>query len=116
MNSRDGARQVPHRAVATTAGSAGEIAIFRLRAPKRDTPSTKVARRGCQLLSAQVVFLYVIAERTEAHSEELRGLDLHAAGARERLRDVPALDLLHVRLEIDAAFGQRVDRRRRGPG
>ena len=58
---------------------------------------------------AQVVLLHVIAERPEAHAEQLGRLHLHAAGPLQGLRDVVALDLLDVRLEIEASRRQRVD-------
>src|SRR5450759_3351082 len=61
------------------------------------------------LSSAEVVFLHVIAERAEAHTQELGGLHLHAPGALERLREVAALDLFDVRFEVHPAFGQRLD-------
>src|SRR5688500_16228600 len=54
------------------------------------------------LCTSEIVLLHVIAERPEAHTEKLRGLHLHAAGAPQRFGDVLALDLLHVLLEIEA--------------
>src|SRR2546423_3041931 len=65
-------------------------------------PPPTPARSGTG--STQVVFFDVVAERTEAHTEQLRGLHLHAAGAPQRFGDVAALDLLDVRLEIESGF------------
>src|SRR5947209_81384 len=61
-------------------------------------PYTPYTTKECQL--AEVVFLDVVAERPEAHPEHLRGFHLHAARAFERLRDIAALDLLHVSFEV----------------
>ncbi len=63
--------------------------------------------------SAQVVFLDVVAERAEAHTQEFCGLHLDAAGALERLGDVAAFDLLDVRFEIEPRSGNGIGRRRR---
>src|SRR5262249_1887669 len=52
--------------------------------------------------SAEVVLLDIVAERPEAHAEQLRGLPLHAAGTLQRFRDVSALDLFDVGFEIEA--------------
>src|SRR6185436_132087 len=63
---------------------------------------------GSAVPLAQVVLLHVIAEGSEAHAEEFRGLHLDTSGALQRLRDVIALDLLHVCLEIEATGRQSV--------
>src|ERR1044072_9634880 len=56
--------------------------------------------------SAKIVFLHVVAERSEAHSKQVGRLDLDAPGAAQRLCDVAALDLFDVRFEIEAGLGQ----------
>src|SRR5438046_3208439 len=63
-----------------------------------------VARLRRRMSLAKIVFFYVVAERSEAHAEQLRGFHLHAASALKRLRDVAALDALNVRFEIEAAW------------
>src|SRR6185295_20050195 len=52
----------------------------------------------------QAGFLRVVAERAEAHAEELGGLGLHAARALERLDHQLGADVLEVRLEVEALF------------
>src|SRR3954466_14720911 len=54
----------------------------------------------------EVVLLHVVAERPETHSEQLRRLDLHATRLAERIRDVLALEMLDVFLEVEALFRQ----------
>src|SRR6478609_1948667 len=49
----------------------------------------------------QVVLLHVVAERTEAHSQQVGSLHLHAVGALERLRDVAALDFLDACFKVE---------------
>ena len=65
--------------------------------------SRPVATASCLL---QIVLLHVIAERPEAHAQELGGLDLDAAGSLERLRNVLAFDVLDVLLEVEAIVGK----------
>src|SRR6266851_1537513 len=67
---------------------------------------TNIVSRGRHGLSAEIVLLHVIAKGPEAHPEELRGLHLNAAGALEGLRDVAALDLLDVGLEVEPRIRQ----------
>ena len=55
---------------------------------------TIIATTYDKRVSAQVVFLHVVAKRPEAHAQEIGRLDLHAAGTLQRLGDVVALDLL----------------------
>src|SRR5207253_2644551 len=61
---------------------------------------TNIVNTGRHGMSAEIVLLDVVAKGPEAHPEELRGFHLDAAGALEGLRDVAALDLLDVGLEV----------------
>src|SRR5262245_50872537 len=51
--------------------------------------------------SLQVVLLHVVAERAEAHPEELGRFHLHAPGTHQRLRDVFLLEAFNVLFEIE---------------
>src|SRR6266853_974940 len=68
----------------------------------------------CRTVSTQIVLLHIIAKRPETHPTQLGRFDLYAASSFERLREVAALDLLDVCLEIEAGRGQRSVHRRRG--
>src|SRR5688500_750117 len=69
-------------------------------------PRRQEVSRSAGPALAQVVLLDVITEGSEAHAEELRRLHLHAAGTLQGLSNIVALDLLDVRLEIEAASRQ----------
>src|ERR1700681_4818019 len=68
-------------------------------------------------MSTEIVLLHVVAKRSKTHAQEIYGLDLHAAGTQERLRDVVALDLRDVGFEVEARVGEGLRRlRARGAG
>ena len=48
---------------------------------------TNTVKESRHETSAEIVLLHIIAKRPEAHPEELRGLDLHPAGALEGLAE-----------------------------
>src|ERR1700730_13706970 len=66
--------------------------------------------------SAKVVFLHRVSKRSEAHTEEARGLDLDASGSLERLSDVAALDVFDVRFEIKTVVRKGIGGPGRGRG
>ena len=54
--------------------------------------------------SAQIEFLGVVAERTEAHTEHLRCASLHSARSFKGQRDVVAIELFAERFEVEPFF------------
>src|SRR5258708_20258188 len=54
----------------------------------------------------EVVFLHVIAEGPEAHTQQFGGLDLDPVRTPERFRDVFALEVLDVLFEVEALLGE----------
>src|SRR5688500_17535881 len=51
--------------------------------------------------AAQAVLLRVVAEGPETHAQHFRGLHLHAAGARQRERQIVPVELLAAGFEVE---------------
>src|SRR5580765_6874012 len=73
------------------------------------------ARDRQRMSLPQVVLLHVIAKRSEAHTQKVRRPHLDPSGLFEGFGNVAPFDLLDVRLEVKACFGQRLGGRRGGP-
>src|SRR5476649_2077500 len=64
--------------------------------------------------SPEVVLLHIVAERPEAHAQQLCRLDLDTPRLLERFGDVAPLYLLHMRFQVETRIGQTVRARHGG--
>ena len=95
----------PHRSAAKRARLSPSSSLQR--PPGLGLPPPQFPRDAARAYSPQIEFLGVVAERPEAHAKQVRGLGLHASAPLECQRDVMAIELLSLRLEIETFLNIR---------
>ena len=98
-----GGVRAPGRGVdAPGSGATVAVSACALGPPRQGRLKAAPTAEGLFVAVAKLVFLGVVAERAEAHSEHLGGLHLHAAGALEGERQVVTIERLAAGFQVES--------------